>query len=181
MAVDVVTDPIVLPVLVQLGSCLATWFEAQPDPPQFVGLRWGDYAPLIALRMDEACAGICWVRFVSVGDASQAFPATGGISNPCGPGLWGVSVEIGVARCAAQWPGPDDELPDQAAWDELVTQLTADMAVVRRAVRCCAMSQPTWKRLSWGAQTALPVEGNATGSTLALTIPVPDSTDCGGC
>jgi len=186
MAVSVITtDPIVWPVLNKLVASLTSWFAAQPNPPVHIGIRWGtDYTPLIGEKAgDEACQGIVWVRFVGVGDSSTNFPGSGGLARPMpSPALWGVTVEIGVARCAQQWTVDANGLPEQTTWNALALLCLNDMAVIRKAVECADLGPGGGSRsVSWGIQSPLPVEGNATGSTIQVTIPVTGSNDCMGC
>lgn len=178
-----VIDPIVTPVLVALRDCLEAWFAVASKPISRVGIRWGaNYEPMIgaAPNRDEACPGIVWVRWTGTGDGSRNFPNAGGQSTPCGPGLWAVGVEIGVARCAQQWgTGPNGTgLPTQAQWDSVATTALADLATVRRAVRCCNPSDPLWPAISWGQATPMGVDGNATGVLQQLTVPVLDTAGC---
>jgi hypothetical protein len=191
MAVSVITaDPIVLPVLTKLVASLTSWFGAQPNPPKRIGVRWGtEYSPGLVqddggkVIGDEACDGIVWVRFVSVGDGSTNYPGSGGLARPLpGASLWTVTVEIGVARCAQQWTVGGDGFPTQDTWDALAGSMLTDMAVIRKAVECADLGPGGGSRgLSWGTQVPLPVEGNATGSTIQLTIPVTGSNDCTEC
>lgn len=174
----VVQDNLVLPVLVGIRDCLAAWFAVQPDPPEIIGLRWGaDYGPMLAKEVDEACLGVVWVRLVGQGDTSQGFPGTGGNPGPCPPSGWAVRVEVGVARCGRQWESGPGRLPSQGAWDGLTAQLCDDMAVISQALRCCSAV----KRASWGDFDPLPMEGNASGATLTLTIPRPSGLACVEC
>lgn len=187
MAVSAITaDPLVMPVLEKLATNLASWFAAQPNPVRTVGVRWGtDYTASVGsiggVGVDEACPGICWVRFVSVADGSRSFPGSGGLASPCGPAMWAVTVEIGVQRCAGQWPTGEGALPDEAQWLALVDQMALDMAVVRKAVQCTQLAPGQQRSISWGAQAPLAIEGNVTGSTVQVTVPVVASGDCVGC
>lgn len=187
MAVGLVTDGVALPALLALRDSLAAWWAAQPNPVKVLGLRWGnDYSALIGSTgnstVDEGCPGICWIRFVSLGEVRTGLPAVAPSASPCGPASWGVTVEIGVQRCAAQFPKPEGSLPDDDQWAAIVTQATADMAVVRKAVLCAALPVPAGgsRGVSWGTQSPLPIDGNLTGSTIQVTIPILDS-DCSGC
>lgn len=179
MAVGPVTDEIVLPTLVRIRDCLRVWFAAADSPLTNVNLRYGNsYAAQVSPMEDEACPGIVWVRWTGTADGSRNFPAASGQVSPCGPGLWGVGVEIGVVRCAAQWP-PDGRLPSAAQWDAITTLALTDAATVRQAVACCAGdAYASW--VAWGQAAPLAVDGNATGSTLQLTFPVPSGNNCSG-
>lgn len=187
MAVAVVADAIVLPALTKVLDSLTAWWAAQPHPVKVLGLRWGtEYSALVGMiaaqPWDEGCPGICWVRFVSLAESRSNFPASGGNASPCGPALWAVTVEVGVQRCAQQWPQIDGELPTDAEWAALVAQQSADMAVIRQAIRCTPNLAPgQGQNISWGVQTPHPIEGNLTGSTIQVTIPVLDSNNCMGC
>lgn len=185
MAVGPVTDEIVSPLLVSLVGCLTDWFAAAVSPITKVGLRYGaEYAPLVGQGgQDEACPGLVWVRWANSGDASRNFPSVGGQASPCGAGVWGVTVEIGVTRCAGQWP-VSGGLPTQATWNAVTLLALADAATVRQAVACCvtASNAPAgWRSVSWGVATPLAIDGNAAGFTQQITVPVMDSANCQEC
>lgn len=185
MAVGPVTDEIVSPLLVSLVGCLTEWFAVALSPITKVGLRHGaDYAPLIGgAGQDEACPGLVWVRWVGAGDASRGFPSIGGQASPCGPGIWGVGVEVGVVRCAKQWP-VNGGLPTQDTWNAVTLLALADAATVRQAVNCC-VTAPTapasWRSVSWGQAAPMAIDGNAAGFTQQITVPVLESANCQEC
>lgn len=157
-------DTRVLPVAQQLMGCLATAVLDNPKPPAVVGFRTGtDGQPLAAQSIDECCLGAAFVRvvrtFASWGDS---VPAAASVR--CAQPM-AAEFELSMWRCAPI--GTLQQLPDQALWDELNTDLLNDRATMMAAI-CCFYGLRDSGSIRYGQWQAVSAEGGCAGSTITV-------------
>ncbi|MCZ7478884.1 hypothetical protein [Micromonospora sp. WMMC273] len=165
-----VTDPVVLPVAVELLGALAEETARVPEPPAVTALRPGDRIELLlSTNRDECCEGLAWVRVVRV-YPSREFPAQDTAYQTCSPVQWAVVFELGAARCAPT-PGAS-ALPTAQEWMDTTTAVLNDAAAVRRAV-AAFMELDIDRMYLAGIWSPLTTEGGCVGGAMQLTVAVP--------
>ena len=176
----VLVDPMVLPVMTDMLAALENQAQCLKDPPALASLRPGDVIELLASQNnDECCAGLAWVRNVTIYPSTN-FPDQDSEASNCGPLAWAVVLEVGIARCA---PVPDvDDLPTSDDWANATGQVMADAAAIRRAVKLFK-TLPDWEDSMWvvGAWTPLRTEGGCMGGAMQVTISMLDCDTIGVC
>lgn len=131
--VDYRQDITIWPVLQNLVNCLCIELATSGLPELcFCGLLVGASA---TDQMGDGALGQAWVRLVTA-YPSTAFPTQTTIARGSCSASLAAEVEIGVLRCA---PTSSDgsEPPSESDWWESGRLQMADMAAVRRAIRCC--------------------------------------------
>lgn len=169
------TDPIGTPVATQLLACFEEQLSTLPVPPRYIQLRAGQDAgaPLLGPNIDECCAGLAWVRIVSIYPSWDSFPAEDNTWTPCGPLAYAVVLEMGVSFCMP-WSDSDEGLdnwdpPSTADWATAFNTQMVHQTLMRRTAACCFL--PTQRR-AVGEWTPMPVEGGCLGGKLTLTVSV---------
>jgi hypothetical protein len=171
------TDPLALPVALQVLGCFETQLQNLSQVPALIGLRTGSAAgPLIGPNIDECCQGLAWVRVVNIYPSWEAFPAPTTTSIPCPPLAYAVVLELGAVGCFPWGSGFDGtDPPTQADWDAGVVTVLDTAAAMRNAITCCPFSQypggPPLRKVV-GTWEPLAVEGGCTGGTMQVTVQV---------
>src|SRR5690606_11558127 len=125
-------DKSIFPVLSELAACLCNALAAaEVETPCFCGVLAGD----AVVEFTEGC-GACvagYVRLVDAYPSTVRFPEQD--ADATCRSVMAFSVVVGIARCApmgdGQYPPSSDELSAYAR------DVFADMAAIRRAIRCC--------------------------------------------
>ena len=177
----VILDPVAEPYALSLLECLRTEIAQTIDPPAQVCMRAGDQVSfLIGRDEDECCRGLAWVRIVTVYPSGEQFPQPDELASNCGPLAWGVTLEMGSARCAPT--GDANHIPSCDEWSDLAAKLAADDAAMRRALKCCFKNNDPngFDDVTFliGPSTPLPVEGGCTGITRTVIVQAPDLDCC---
>lgn len=171
-----VSDPLVMPLALELLECLEIEVAKVEDPPLYVGLRPGDVvAHLMSTSEDECCSGLAWVRPMPFWPSSSIFPNQD-IVPLKGSNIaraWSVQLELGAVRCA---PTPDaDRIPTNDEWMAVTQAVMDDAAALRRAACCFSERHPS--KLIVGQWQPLSVEGGCVGGVMSLTVQGP-ACDC---
>jgi hypothetical protein len=173
-----VSDKVVMPLAREMLACLDQEIAKVENPPMYVGLRSGNVvAHLMSTTEDECCSGLAWVRparFYPTG--AGAFPAQDEAPIKGGTRAWGVTLELGVVRCA---PTPDaDQIPTTEEWDAVTQAVMDDGAAMRRAV-CCFIDAKDGRssRVLVGEWLPLDIEGGCVGGFMQVTVMGP-ACDC---
>lgn len=175
-----IADPLVMPLAVEMLDCLAQEIAKVENPPAYVGLRPGDVVDyLMSEHEDECCEGLAWVRPAGFYPASD-FPAQDDLPQPKGVAGWGVTLELGVVRCA---PTPDaTRIPTPAEWTDVTQAVMDDAAALRRAI-CCFIEarQNRQRNVLIGPWQPISVQGGCVGGLLTVTLrgPACDCADAG--
>lgn len=169
------TDPIGMPVALELLACFTDQLAELASPPKYIQLRVGqETGPLIGPNTDECCAGLAWVRISGIVPSWDNFPAADNTWLPCGPLAYAVALEMGVAFCMP-WSTTDETIdnqdpPSTADWAAAANMQMVHQTLMRRTAKCCW--RPTQRR-AVGEWSPLPVEGGCTGGKLLVTVSVP--------
>lgn len=177
-----ISDPLVMPLARELLECYEQELAKLEDPPQHVGIRPGTVVDfLLSTSNDECCEGLAWVRPAGFYPSSGPFPAQDETAQRQGTLFWGVTLEMGIVRCA---PTPDENsIPSGQEWMD-VTQAVMDAAAAMRRALCCFVDADPVRR----KQNVLPgiwqpvaVEGGCVGGILPVTLrgPACDCADAG--
>lgn len=175
-------DTLILPVAQQLLTCLC---EALPlemaanKVPEQCCFRSGEIVSADAsVYEDLCCSGLAWVRPVTMFSSGEDFPNpdTAVVTNACGPYAWGLTLEMGVMRCAPT--GTMSTIPTCTDWTDLNTDIFNDAKAMRRAI-CCLTAQFDPSSVAIGTWTPLPTSGGCAGSTWQVTVQIIN--DCEGC
>lgn len=157
-----------------LVACLCDQLASNPNPPAECCLI--SASPVIP----KCCVGFAWVRPVTVFPTDN-FPSQGyDTSNNCLPPSWGVTVELGVSRCA---PGNCDPTgnPCCSAEATSLTQALADRRAMTVALQCCLVAAvPLLKSrdIEMGAWTLNDPTGGCRQGTMQATIRFDETCDC---
>jgi len=139
-----------------------------PDPAQ------GD-------EKEPAWQGMAWVRVASQQWISQAgrqnvTTANGGMC--AGGGLWRVTFNFGVLRCAKGTSKDGRPVPCEPREEDAFVAL-ADAEIMRWVIGCCpALRGFPVQAAQW---SPLPRQGSCAGGVMALTIDMRQQTDSTGC
>ena len=176
------SDLLILPVAQSLLTCLceALPLEMAVDKvPDECCFRTGEIVSSDASAYEDlCCSGLAWVRPVTMFSASDDFPNpdTSSVVDACGPFAWGLTLEMGVLRCAPT--GSATAIPTCAEWTELNTDIFNDARAMRRAM-CCWIGQFDPSSVAIGAWQPLPTTGGCAGSTWQVTVQIIN--DCEPC
>jgi hypothetical protein len=161
MAVGIVEDRVVYPVMIALSACLCEQMSEDGMPSNCrCGIMAGDRVLDYCGSCDEVgCGGQAWVRFVDAYPSTE-FPAQQADNRNCYAPL-AFTLEVGVVRCAptGEANGVDGYSPPSMQ-DEVsaLRQQMADMAALRRAIQCC-FAQRVDNEYIMGAYNATDVTG----------------------
>lgn len=157
-------DTRVLPVAQRLMACLVDAALANPKPPALVGFRTGtDGQPLGATAADECCEGAAFIRVVRT-YPTFAVPTPTTAAVRCVQPM-GAEFEITMWRCAAM--GTLTQVPSQALWDELHTDLLNDRATMLDAV-CCFIAVQGMGNVSYEDWRAISADGGCAGGSMVI-------------
>lgn len=176
-----VSDPLVMPLALELLDCYRQELAKLADPPMHIGLRPGAVVDFLVSRsQDECCEGLAWVRPASFYPTGLPFPSQIESVPRTGITAWAVTLELGAVQCA---PTPDENsIPSDYEW-AAVTQNVMDAAAAMRRAICCFTGAAPIRRQQVIAGTWQPVdvEGGCVGGILPVTIQGPncDCTDAG--
>lgn len=177
-----VSDPLVMPLALDLLDCYQQELAKLETPPEYIGIRPGTTVDfLLSTSEDECCGGLAWVRPATFYPNSGVFPAQDETPQPKGIGAWAVTLELGIVQCA---PTPDENsIPTADDW-LAVTQAVYDAgAAMRRAICCFIDRDPVrWRqRVLPGAWQPVAVQGGCVGGVLPVTFrgPACDCADAG--
>lgn len=163
-------DAAVMPVLIQVMTCLQAELQKVQNPPLNFHVRPGaTFAPNADSQRDECCEGIAWVRPGPM-FRSTAFPEQLNEPNAAGTSQWAIQIELGVERCIPV-VGTDgnDSMPSAAQWLAATQAAMDDRAALRRTI-CCVEALLGRRRVLAGAITPLENAGTCGGETVILTI-----------
>lgn len=171
---DLREDTMVYPTMVKLAGCLATEFIASGlGQPCFCGLFPGEEAPWD--YCDGNCgktrAGQIWVRLVSA-FPTQPFP----VIDPLGTcaSAMGFDLEVGAIRAAPMITGTAAKpiLPTVDAQLESTRIQLAEMAAIRRAIKCCMAENEDGGEISYALGSYSPVgpDGGCVGGSWTVTV-----------
>lgn len=126
----------------------------------------------------SCCAGFAWVRPVG-SFPTDVFPAQAYTPTRCLPPTWGLSVELGVARCA---PTSCDQQGNPCCEKEAtaVTVALSDFDAMKKAVLCClpAATGLLLDEIEIGPWVVGGSEGGCFASTMTATIRYTDNCAC---
>lgn len=172
-----ISDPLVMPLALQLLDCLEQEMAKTPVPPGYVQLRPGNVvAHLWSTFQDECCEGLAWVRPASFFPSSAVFPTQDPAPIKTGTRAWAVTLELGSVRCAPT--GDEDTIPTAEQWQVTVQTVMDDAAAMRRAI-CCFIDQDPRRsgRVLPGVWQPLDIQGGCVGGIIPVTIQGP-ACDC---
>jgi len=158
-------DHSIFPVLTELAACLCAEL-GQEASPCFCGVITAG----MEVPVDESCES-CAVGYVRL---DSAFPSTVRFPEPdqdatC-RAVMAFAVTVGVQRCV---PMGDDmgNPPTSEELAEYARQIFADMAVIRRAIRCCLVDSK-FEDIEYvlGSYSQLSADSGAGGGEWTLTI-----------
>lgn len=159
-------DSSVYPILLELADCLCA--EVDPDGKmRFCGVLVGNQIPAEGIDDCDDC-GLGYVRLGTGFPSTELFPQPDPGAATCTT-IWAYQIYIGVVRCAPVG-GSDGSPPHSDDIAEYSRQLLADMAAIRRAVKCCFMDKFEDANYAIGAYTPLPMEGGIGGGELLVTV-----------
>lgn len=157
-------DRRVLPTAQQLLTCLVNQALNNPKPPNIVGFRTGTEGQVLsATNEDECCQGAAFVRILRT-FPSWSVPTPAAVAMRCAQPM-AVEFELSMWRCSPV--GTIGELPTQAQWDEINTDLLNDRATMMAAA-CCFIGVRDSGTVMYGEWQPVPSDGGCVGSTMTL-------------
>lgn len=175
-------DNLILPMAERLLACLCIALEANHTPenrPAHCCLRVGEAVSADAsLYEDLCCEGLAWVRIDGVFASNDEFPNpdTQSVVTGCGVYAWGVTLEMGVMRCAPT--GDISTIPTCDEWTALAVNVANDTRAMRDAM-CCLIEQLDPSSVAIGSWAPLPTTGGCSGGAWQITVQVMN--DCEDC
>lgn len=132
---DIIEDGAIMPVLAELKACLCAELKAQGNTTMcFCGILIGDGVPAeFGDPLDGGCCGAGYVRLNNAFPSTQ-FPVVDQEATCMTTMAYDISV--GILRCAPIGDS-DGNPPTQEEMDDYAHQALADMATIRRVLRCC--------------------------------------------
>lgn len=173
---EVREDVEIYPIMVDLAACLCTELEASGlGGACFCGIIPGDQAVLDVCATCEkagaACPGQAWVRLIT-GYPSSLFPQPDVQGASCNTPL-AYQIEIGVARCfpTGKANNVSGYTPPTMAEQLNATRLQlADMAAMKRAIKCCLSGSHEDLTYVLGAYVPISTGGGCGGGVWQLTV-----------
>lgn len=175
-------DALIAPIIQDLLDCFCAAIPlemAADKTPDECCFRSGEIVSADAsVYQDLCCSGLAWVRPVSMFSSGEDFPNpdTAVVTNACGPYAWGVTLELGILRCAPT--GSATQIPTCDEWTEFHEDIMNDARAMRRAI-CCLTAQLDPSSIAIGAWSPLPTSGGCGGSTWQITVQIIN--DCEPC
>lgn len=157
-------DKGIAPILAELSACLCNILAKAGDEFAFCGVIVGDDLPLEYLGA-EGC-GVAYVRLVSAFPSSQEFPSPDSTAT-CAT-IMAYSVAVGIARCTPLGAN-DGSPPEPEEWAAVGQQALADMAAIRRAIKCC-LTEEKFDGINYVLGMFTPASEGVAGGEFALTI-----------
>lgn len=169
-------DQMILPAAEQFLNLMCARLASQPNPPAECCLRVGDVAQDAGEYEDKCCSGLAWVRVTGI------FPTGVGFPNPetdfpvdgCGTKAWGVTLQVGVFRCAPV--GTAARGPSCEEWTAATVQVLDDDHAVRLAL-CDLIELKDPGTVSIGQWADIGPIGGCTGGYRTVVILV-DECEC---
>ena len=176
-----VSDPLVMPLVLELLECYETELAKMENPPGSVGVRPGTVVDfLMSMSDDECCEGLGWIRPETFYPSSAAFPTQDTQPQTKGTRAWAVTVDLGYVQCA---PTPDENsIPTNEEWLTVTQNVMDAGAAMRRAICCFIEAQPMRnQRVLPGQWRPVAVQGGCVGGVLPVTLlgPACDCADAG--
>lgn len=164
----------------QVLSCFDIALHEGPNPPpdDNICLRVGEVPFSAGLSEDLCCAGLAWVRILSI-NPSTRFPQTDTTPSNCARSSWAVELELGAVRCM---PFGDNQAgPSCTQWTAAAIQVDEDAASMRRAA-CCVydlidVGATLIEQVVVGEWTPIDNQGGCIGGQMTMTIQI----NCGEC
>lgn len=162
------TDLSFLPAAQALLGCLAAAAADLTDPPNVIGLRYGQEVVFdLAQNADLCCEGFAWVRMGSAtpgyGDDETSASAR------CNVMTWGLELEMGIVRCAPM--GTDEEIVSEVEHAATAVALAEDFMALRKAICCFGDLVPGYEFTVGTWSPAGPL-GGCVGSSITLTVQI---------
>lgn len=166
-ALPFLEDELIYPLMVELSGCLCAENDASGMGPMcFCGLTFGDEPNVDCGECDDGC-GSGWVRLINAFPSTDFFPAQDGEAT-CAT-LLAASIEVGIIRCT-EVVLEDGSAPGVSSQLGSARQQLADMALIRRAIRCCFDNK--YKDLDYvlGTYTPASSDGGCVGGYWEITV-----------
>ena len=183
----VVNDNMVMPVMLGALACLQLKAPLTTNPPQVFRLASGNaFVASADFAADECCAGVAWVRFVTMYPTNN-FPIQL-VDVTSGPETgFAVQLELGIQRCLPTQgdDGMYGSMVTPTQWTGIVQQEMNDFMTLRKSA-CCLRDGyvspvtgfPLGPRgLLLGTEQPLENSGPCGGVSLLVSVFVP-SCDC---
>jgi hypothetical protein len=159
-------DKSIFPILSELAACLCNALaEAKLTTSCFCGIIAGDMPIELGEDCETCVAG--YVRLNNAYPSTVRFPDQD--ADATCQSVMAFNVTVGIARCVpsgdGQYPPTSEELAAYAR------DVFADMAAIRRAIRCCLVDDK-FEDIEYvlGQYTQVPAEGGVGGGEWELTI-----------
>lgn len=178
-----VEDQVVMPLAEELLACFEQELAKVTFPPASVGFRPGAVTDLLLSdNQNECCDGLAWVRIASFYPSGTRFPLQDEDPISTTPTAWGITLEMGVARCSPT--PPPTMIPTNAEWESVVRNVMDDAAAMRRAL-CCFIQLDSTRRKGYvlpGDWQPIETSGGCAGGTMLVTVrgPACDCAEAGG-
>lgn len=177
-----ISDPLVMPLALELLACYEQELAKVPNPPQYTGIRPGTVVDfLMSTTEDECCGGLGWVRPAGFFPSSGPFPAQDTVGQKQGTTMWGITLELGIVVCAPT--PPETAIPSAADWLAATQDVMDASAAMRRAICCFIQADPTRRTQNVlpGLWQPVATQGGCVGGILPVTLrgPACDCPDAG--
>lgn len=179
---DLVAEPIADALLTCLCTALYDVHTAESgNRPGSCCLRAGDLiGEDIGYNYDECCSGLAYVNvgeFYPTGSSGAQFPnpETDVAFSGCGPVAWGLSLTMGVMRCAPM--GSTSLPPTCDEWTAASRLQLLDAQAMRKAL-CCLVDSLDPGAVAGGRWVARGTEGGCLGGTMTVQVMVDAMCGC---
>lgn len=162
------TDSSFLPAAQALLGCLAAAVADLTDPPNVVGLRYGQEVVFdLAQNADLCCEGFAWVR---MGNATPGFGEDEVSANArCNVMTWSLELEMGIVRCAPM--GDDENIVSESEHAAAAVALAEDFMALRKAICCFGDLVPGYEFVVGTYAPAGPL-GGCMGGSITLQVQI---------
>lgn len=171
-------SPAIAPAVVAVLDAMRFELAREPNPPQHYRMVPGVQAafaltPVVSGVLDECCEGVAFLRIVDIFPCDD-FPNPASVWLPHADGevSWGVTLEIGVARCGQSAPG-QDLAPIDAQYTADVMNILSDVAALHRVgPYLMNLSVPPIYEYAIGEWQPAQAEGGCIGGSMHFTVQV---------
>lgn len=154
-------DTQIYPIMAELSACLCAELAEHDEPTCFCGIIFGEEIP-VGLDGEECTSA--YVRLVNA-FPSNSFPQPDDGAS-CATSMAYV-LAVGIVRPMLILE--DNELPSEASLIEEARVALADMAAIRRAIRCC-LTDEKFEDLQYVLGQFTPAGQGLRGGEFAVTI-----------
>lgn len=171
-------SPAIAPAIRAVLDAMRFELAREDNPPQHYRMVPGvqpvfALAPTVSGLLDECCQGVAFLRIVNIFPCDD-FPNPAAVWLPHDDGevSWGVTLDIGVARCGQSAPGSELAPTDDQYTADVMTILSDVAALHRVGPYLMKLSAPPIYEYAYSEWQPAQAEGGCVGGSMQFHIQV---------